>query len=317
MNGLRQSVFHDSRPAMGTMAEIYLATEDPARASELFEAAFAEIEYAEATLSRYRPNSEISRINASAAEGDVTVDPELFGLLKLAREYGRISHGAFDITVGPLVNAWGFSGGQGRRPSRRELSSARDRSGWRLLELTESQRTVRFLRDGVEIDLGAIGKGWALDRAAAVLCRHGVGNALLGAGASSYLALGHPPDQDGWIVNVTDPTDTSRVLTALQLSDAALATSGANQKFFEVDGKRYSHIIDPRTGSPVEGMLQVTVLAEKATDADVLATALFVLGPDSGPRLLPEGQMRGALFVLDAPGRRRVVEVDWPDDNRP
>jgi len=298
---------------MGTTVEIFLVAEDTTRASELFEEAFAEIEYVEATLSRYRPNSEVSRINATAADEAVTVDPELFGLLDRAREYGRLSDGAFDITVGPLVSAWGFFGGSGERPSRRALSRARARSGWPMLELDSESRTVRFGRDGVEIDLGAIGKGWALDRAAATLRRQGVDAALVGAGKSSYVAFGAPPGRPGWTVNVTDPDDTTRVLSTVQLRDRALSTSGANQKYFEIAGRRYSHIIDPRTGAPVEGMLQVTVVAETATDSDALSTALFVIGPDEATFLLDSGQQRGAMFVLETPNGSHSLKIGWPD----
>jgi thiamine biosynthesis lipoprotein len=314
MSANQDSVFHDSRPAMGTMIEVFLVAENATRAAELFEEAFLEIEYVEATLSRYRPTSEVSRINTTAHEEPVTVDPELFGILRRAREYGRISDGAFDITVGPLVSAWGFYGGTGRMPSRRALSRAMARSGWALLDLNADLRTVRFLDDGVEIDLGAIGKGWALDRAATVLRRLGVANALLGAGASSFLAIGTPPGQAGWAVHVTDPIDAEQVLSTVLLRDRALATSGANQKFFEVDGRRYSHIIDPRTGAPVEGTLQVTVMAETAMDSDALSTALFVLGPEGAAGMLEAEKKRGALFVLDAPEARRMVEVHWPND---
>jgi thiamine biosynthesis lipoprotein len=138
--------------------------------------------------------------------------------------------------------------------------------------------------------------------------------ALLGAGQSSYLAFGTPPDLRGWSVNVTEPADTTQVLATVLLRDQSLATSGANQKFFELDGRRYSHIIDPRTASPVEGMSQVTVLAETATDSDALSTALFVLGPDNAAPLLDHGQGRGAMFVLDTRNGPEVIEIRWPLD---
>jgi thiamine biosynthesis lipoprotein len=312
VSAAQDSLYHDSRPAMGTTVDILLWAPNSQRASELFETAFAEIDYVDATLSNYKANSEVSRLNATAAREAVTVDPEVFGLLKRALEYSRLTGGAFDITVGPLVKAWGFFGGTGRLPPSRTLARARSQSGWSLLVLDPEDRTVRFRREGVELDLGAIGKGWALDRAAGALRRFGVSAALLGVGESSYYAIGAPPGLNGWQVNVTDPADTNRVLATVLLRDGSLSTSGATQQFFEIDGRRYSHIIDPRTGSPVEGMEQVTVTAVEATDSDALSTALFVLGPDSASALLSGGPNRGALFVREARAGPRIVAIDWP-----
>lgn len=297
---------------MGTDVEIFLWAPQAPRASELFEIAFAEIEYADVTLSTYRANSEVARINDIAAREPVTVDPEVFELLEEAVRYSQRTGGAFDITVGPLVSAWGFAGGEGRMPSSLELEHARARSGSGLVVLDPRRRTVRFRRDGVELDFGAIGKGWALDRAAAALRLHGVRSALLGAGGSSYYAIGSPPGRDGWPIRVTDPTDTGRVLATVLLQDRSLATSGASQQFFELAGTRYSHIIDPRTGSPVEGMLQVTVTGDRATESDALSTALFVLGTDGAATVLEGGQRGGALFVKDTHDGPRIVAMHWP-----
>jgi thiamine biosynthesis lipoprotein len=310
LRATQDSVYHDTHAAMGTRVEIFLQAPSAAQAAELFAAGFAEIDYVDATLSGYKANSEVSRINGTAARGAVTIDPELFGLFERAADYGRITNGAFDITVGPLAKAWGFYGGVGQRPSRRALARARARSGWGVLELDSVGRTVRFRREGAELDFGAIGKGWALDRAASVLRRLGIEAALLGAGRSSYYAIGAPPGRRGWTVHVRDPADTTSVLATVLLRDGALATSGATQRFFESDGHRYSHIIDPRTGSPVEGMLQVTVTASTATDSDALSTALFVLGPDEVAGLL-DAPHRGALFVRDADHGPRIVAVNW------
>ncbi len=297
---------------MGTTVEIFLWAPTLQHASGLFEAAFAEIDYVDRTLSTYREDSEVSRINATAARETVTVDPEIFRLLRLAIDYSRRTEGAFDVTVGPLVKTWGFFGGTGRMPSRRSIERARARTGWPLVALDSAQRTVRFRRTGVELDFGAIGKGWALDRAAAALRRLGVTAALLGLGESSYYAIGAPPGRDGWPVNVTDPTDTVRVLARVFLRDGALATSGVTQQSFEASGRRYGHIIDPRSGEPVEGMLQVTVTASTATASDALSTSLFVLGVDGASALLGTEPRCGALFVLDAHGGPRVTAINWP-----
>ena len=297
---------------MGTTVEIFLWAPSLQHASGLFEVAFAEIDYVDRTLSNYRQDSEVSRINATAAREAITVDPEVFRLLQLALDYSRRTGGAFDITVGPLVKAWGFFGGTGRMPSRRSIERARARTGWALVALDSARRTVRFRRTGVQLDLGAIGKGWALDRAAAALRRNGVTAALLGVGESSYYAIGAPPGRVGWPVNVTDPADTTRVLARVVLRDGSLATSGATQQFFAASGRRYGHIIDPRSGEPVEGMRQVTVTAKTATTSDALSTSLFVLGPDGALPLLDAEPQCGVLFVLDGDGGPRMTAIKWP-----
>src|SRR5918997_1372611 len=165
----REALFSESRPAMGTTFEIHLYAADRARAAELFEAAFEEIERVEAALSNYRPASELSRINAQAASGAVVTDPEVFALVARAFEHSRLSGGAFDITVGRLMKAWGFFRGAGRFPSDEELLHAREQTGWRRVALDPARRSIKFLTPGLELDPGGIGQGYALDRVAALL----------------------------------------------------------------------------------------------------------------------------------------------------
>jgi thiamine biosynthesis lipoprotein len=307
------TLYHEARPAMGTTVEVYLYAPNGARAAELLQAAFEEIERVEAALSNYRPTSELSRINAVAAVAPVTTDPEVFGLIERALDYSRHTQGAFDVTVGPLVKAWGFFDGTGRYPSDDELADARARSGWIHVDLDETTRSVRFLTPGLELDLGGIGKGWALDCAAETLRRHGVSAALLGAGQSTYYAVGAPPDAGGWPIRVTDPQDSTRTLSTALLRDQALSTSGSGGQSFQLGGRRYSHIIDPRTGHPVAGMSQVTVTAPTATEGDALSTAVFVLGPERAAELLRRMSGVAALLVMDIPSERRVLALDWPE----
>jgi thiamine biosynthesis lipoprotein len=307
------SLYHEARPAMGTTVEVYLYAPNSARAAELLEAVFEEIERVEAALSNYRPTSELSRINATAAAAPVTTDPEVFGLIVRALDYSRRTEGAFDITTGPLVKAWGFFRGTGRYPSDDELADARARSGWRKVDLDQTTRSVRFLAPGLELDLGAIGKGWALDCAAETLRRHGVSAALLGAGQSTYYAIGAPPDKGGWSVQVADPQDTGRTLSTALLRDEALSTSGSGEQSFELGGQTYSHIIDPRTGHPVTGMAQVTVTAPTATDSDALSTAVFVLGPKHGAELLSGVPETAALLVMETATEAAVLVLNWPE----
>jgi thiamine biosynthesis lipoprotein len=304
---------------MGTTVEIYLYAADSRQAGALFDAAFEEIERVEATLSTYRPTSEISRINARAGIEAVTTDPEVFELIESALSYSRCTDGAFDITVGALREAWGFFRGAGRYPTDAELDRARQDAGWRNVALDSADRTIRFLKPGLELDLGAIGKGYALDRAAVVLRANGVDRALLGAGQSSYLALGAPPGEIGWEVKVTLPDDLhpggteqqERVLSKVLLHDASLSTSGSSEKLFELEGRRYSHIIDPRTGRPATGMIQVTVVAPNAAESDALSTSAFVLGERRGANWLRERPDVAALLVVGTLAQARFETVNW------
>jgi thiamine biosynthesis lipoprotein len=309
----QDSLFHESRPAMGTTVEILLYASTRDRAVELYEVAFQEIERVEAALSTYRSTSEISRINTTAAHRPVVTDPEVFGLIVRALEYSRRTGGAFDVTVGPLVKAWGFFRGDGRYPSADDLSEARAKVGWQHVAVDTARRSIRFLTPGLELDMGGIGKGFALDCAARVLRRHGVASALLGTGQSSYVAIGAPPDARGWPIEVPSPHNPTRALSTIQLRDQSLSTSGSDQQYFEMDGRRFSHITDPRTGEPASGMVQVTVIAPTAADSDALSTALFVLGRDGGTALIEEVDGRAALLVTDDGGEEQIVAIKWTE----
>jgi thiamine biosynthesis lipoprotein len=297
---------------MGTTVEIYLYASEANRAWEVMEAAFREIERVEATLSSYRPTSEITRINAGAARGPVVTDPEVFRLLEWALDFSMWTGGGFDITVGPLVEAWGFFQGDGRLPSRSELAEARARTGWTKVVLDPTVRSVRFATPELRLDLGGVAKGWALDCAARELASLGVAVALLGAGQSSWIAMGAPPDKPGWLVEVPDPMDPGAVLATVGLRDRSLSTSGSSERHFEVGGKRYGHILDPRTGRPAEGVTQVTVMATHAYQTDALSTALFVLGPDEATELLAGRGDLSALLVESGPAAGRIVTIRWP-----
>ncbi len=305
------SLFHLSRPVMGTDAEIYLYAENEQKAWELFHAAFSELEDAESALSIYRTTSEVSRINRTAGIEPVTTDPETFSLIRDALSLSERTGGAFDITVGPLVEAWGFFKGEGRSPSPEELATARARSGWEKVVLDEGRRSVRFLAPGVVMDLGGIGKGWALDQAARKLRNLGVEAALLGLGQSTYVAIGAPPDAAGWRISVPDPWSSEETISVIQLRDRSLSTSGNTEKYLVLDGRRLSHIIDPRTGHPAVGVRQVTVTAPNATESDALSTALFVLGPEAAAELIELDPGLQAFMVLDRQGDRRIVLLGW------
>jgi thiamine biosynthesis lipoprotein len=298
---------------MGTKFTVHLYANDQRQAAAYLEQAFDEIERIEEVFSNYRPSSELSRINRLAAQQAVTTDPEVFALLDLALDYSRRSDGAFDITVGPLLRAWGFFRGEGRYPSEGELARARAAVGWQNALLDSRSRTVRFRVAGVELDLGGIAKGYAVDRVIGLLREAGVSSALVDAGSSTIAALGAPPGENGWRVRIPRPGSRTQFVSSVVLRDNALSTSGSYEKFFRLHNRTYCHIFDPRTGQPVQGMLQTTVIAPEATASDALSTAMFVMGSEAGKKLLESVPGAQALWILGEPQAPKLVAWRWPE----
>ncbi len=301
------AVLRLGRRAMATTFEVLLplGTDDALAAGE---AALDEIDRLEDQLTVYR-DSEVSRLNEAAARSNVRVEANLFSLLRLAARISAETQGAFDITAGPLIKAWGFFRRRGRVPSVPERAEVLTRVGMRHVQLDAAGRTVRFGRPGVEINLGSIGKGYALDRAAGLLAESwNIRAALLHGGHSSVYAMGSEPgSRRGWTVGIRHPWEPQRRLAVVRLRDRALGTSAATFQHLEHEGRKLGHILDPRTGWPAEGVASVSVIAPTAAEADALATAFFVLGPDParaycethpdvGVVLLPQGD--GAYPVV-------------------
>jgi len=264
------------RHAMACRFEITLGGED---ASDVAAArrALDRIDDIEARLTVFRDTSIVSRLNRAAAAGAIVVDADTVELLTLCQRLHDDTAGAFDVTSTPLSRCWGVMRREGRLPALEDLDAARARVGVRHVCVNRAHCTVHFDRAGVELNFGAIGKGWALDRIAHTLRADGVRHALLSAGRSSVRALGGRGE--GWQINVTSPR-VERPLARVWLREGAMGTSGAGEQFFEVDGKRYGHVLDPRTGWPAEGALSVTVIASQAAVADALSTAFVVGGAD-------------------------------------
>lgn len=263
---------------MACRFELVLEGEDEPWLRAAGEEALGEIARLEDRLSRFRPASDVSRVNARAAREAVPVEPTLFRLLQRSMDLYRATDGAFDLTVAPLMQAWGFYREGGRLPEPAVLEDARARTGMDLLELDETRRTVRFKREGVQVDLGAIGKGYAVDEAVALLREAGVERAFLHGGTSTIYGLGRPFEADGWKVAVVDPADPDDVVSVVTLVDEALSVSAVWGKAFEVDGETYGHVLDPRAGRPVRGAVLAAAAGSSAADADAFSTALLVLG---------------------------------------
>jgi FAD:protein FMN transferase len=265
--------------AMGTAFTVAAYGQDRAKLESAVAQALEEARRLDQSLSNYRPDSEWSEVNRLAASQPVPVSKELFDLLAACVEYSRQSEGAFDISVGPLMKVWGFYKGSGHLPHRAEVRGALADVGYRNILLDPKNQTVRFARSGVELDPGGIGKGYAVDRMAALLRDNGIRSALVSGGGSSIYAIGAPPGETGWKVEIKNPKDPSKSAATLFLKDESMSTSGNYEKFFYAEGKLYSHIMDPRTGFPSEGMLSTSVIAPRTIDTEAWTKPYYILGP--------------------------------------
>jgi len=273
-----------SRRAMACEFAIQYHEVDGQLAEDSLEA-FDLIEAIEDQLTIYRDHGEVVEINKHAAERpievDLEVDADFFALLQLCQQLYRDTSGAFDITSGPLSRAWGFLQRAGRLPDEAEIAAALAKIGGNKLLLDTEQRTLQFAESDVEINFNSIGKGYALDRAGELLTQAGHNDFLWHGGSSSVLARGvnRASHDDCWTLGLRHPFQPERRLLEFYLRDRALATAGGATQFFEHEGRKFSHILDPRTGWPATGVLSATVLAPTAAEADGLATAFFVIGP--------------------------------------
>jgi FAD:protein FMN transferase len=297
--------FDDSRVSMACTYSIIAYGREGQDMKRILSLALDEVDRIDRLMSHYKKDSPLSEINRESSKRPVTVVPELFDFLSECLRYSRESDGAFDITVGPLMKAWGFFRDEGRMPSDSELSNARSSTGYSHIILDQTEKIVRFDQPGVELDLGGIAKGYAVDRVVKLLKAHGVDRALVSAGGSTIYGLGSPPDSSGWEIEIQDPIDHRKVAQKISLNNRALSVSGSYEKFFEVDGVRYSHIMDPRTGLPVQGILSVAVLAETGTSGDALDNAFYVLGIEKSRKLLERYPVTEVMFFLPNTGK------DW------
>lgn len=253
--------------------------DDQARLQVAAEEASEEVRRLDRVLSNYIPTSEWSELNRKAGDGPVRVSPELFNLIAACENYSRASDGAFDITVGPLMKVWGFYKGSGHLPHRAEIRGAMAQVGYRNVLLDPATHSIRFARQGVELDPGGIGKGYAVDRMVDVLRADHITSALVSASGSSIYGLGNPPAEPrGWKVSIKDPVDTSRTIEDVYLKNESMSTSGNYEKFFFAEGRMWSHIMDPRTGYPAEGVLSVSVIAPRTIDSEAWGKPYYING---------------------------------------
>lgn len=298
-----EDLLRASRSAMGSYFEIRIGAGVPG-ALELADRCLNLVEALEAQLTVYRDDSEVSRLNSLAHLGPVEVEPRLFELLARAVALAGETGGAYDVTSGALSLAWGFVKGPKRVPDADTLASARERTGSRHLTLDPEARTVALDREGVSINLGSIGKGYAIDRVVGLIRDHWwPTTALVHGGRSSLYALGSPPGRfgDRWQVAVRNPFDPERPLGWIHLRNRGMGTSGVSFQQFEEGGRTFGHIIDPRTGEPADGPASVTVLAPTAAEADALSTAFYLTGVEGAAEYTRRHPEVSALLVEPGP----------------
>jgi len=282
---------------MGTEVSVYLWSEDEEAGRKAVEAVFAEAERIDHLMSTYKEDSAISRINREAAAGPVPTDPELFHLVERSLDISVLTHGAFDITYESVGQHYDFRARQ--RPDDATVEAERERIDYRLVRLDAASGTIRFLKEGVRINLGGIAKGYVVERGAEILRSRGIHNGVVTAGGDSRL-LG---DRRGrpWMIGVRDPRKEGEIAISVPLVDEAISTSGDYERFFDEDGTRYHHIIEPKTGKPAAGMHSATVIGPDAVITDALSTSVFVMGVQDGLTLigtLPDYES----IVIDAEG---------------
>lgn len=297
-----------AREAMNTRFEIALHGSHPVALRAAGEEALDEIERLEERLSLFRPASEIAHLNARAAQEPIRVTPGTLALLQHARRLHAETGGLFDPTIAPLLDCWGLLGGAGRMPTAAAVAAARACVGLDLVEFNEKNRTVRFTRDGVRLDLGAIGKGYAIDCAVQILREAGVTSALLHSGTSTVYALGSPPESDAWPVAIdgppTPPGQPRQQLAVVRLRDQSLSVSAVWGKSFTAAGRTFGHVLDPRSGQPASEAVLAAVLLPSATESDAFSTALLAVGPAGHDRIaaLRPGLKTWLAWRLNADG---------------
>ncbi len=314
------------RPAMASDFEISFNEDRSDFGAPFALDALDEVDRIENILTVFKTSSLVSRLNALASEMPYRVPEEFFNWLVECKHLSEETEGAFDITCSPLWKVWGFARREGAVPSAGNLDAARKNVGWRHLILDPEERTVKFDQPGVEISFGSIGKGLALDQASVILDRADLTDYLFQGGQSSALAKGGRKGdfrngkdslEKCWTIGVTHPLRPERRLAELRLSGQALGTSGSQYQFFRYRGKRYAHIIDPRTGEPVSGILSAIAIAPTARLADALSTAFFIFGPDKTEKWCQNHPEISALLLVEtnAEPSLELIAFNMPQDN--
>jgi thiamine biosynthesis lipoprotein len=291
------------REVMGTFARIVAVATDKETAKKSIKAGFKQLEMVDNLMSDYKSNSEISRVNRDAYKGSIKVNESTFKVLQKAIYFSELSEGAFDITVGPLVDLWRFAAEANSVPTEAELQQARSKVGYEKLLLDANEVTVRFAIDGMRLDLGGIAKGYAIDKAVEAMQKGGAITGMVDIGGD-IRCFGTPRrGKDAWRIGLQDPNKpedwfgASEPSLVLKLTDAAIATSGDYRRFVLIDGQKYSHILDTKTGRGSKALSSATIICKNAIDADALATAVSIMGAEKGLALIEKLPETDAILI--------------------
>ena len=288
----------DQQAIMGTVVRVELWSEDQSAGKAAIAAVMEEMRRIDRTMSTYKEDSDISLVNRKAAKAPVTISAELFQLIDRSLQMSELTHGAFDITYASAGHLYDFR--RKIRPSEEALAKALPAISYHHVVLDRKRSTIKFSQAGVRIDLGGIAKGHAVDRCIALLQARGIKQAIVSAGGDSRIIGDHHGRP--WIVGIRDPRQEGKVVAALPLSDAAVSTSGDYERYFEANGVRYHHIINPTNGRPVNGVRSVTVVGGDSTTMDALSTSVFVMGVEKGMALV-ERLSDVEAVIVDANGK--------------
>jgi thiamine biosynthesis lipoprotein len=289
---------HAAHHAMGTLFSITAYAATSTCVEQAVALAFQEIDRLESILSHYKPASELSTINREACHRNVTLTPQVFDLLQQSLQLSADTSGAFDITLGRLMKAWGFFENTELLPTPAELQHLLPTTGHKHVLLDTPTQSIRFDRPAIELDLGAIGKGYAVDRVVQLLRDQKIHSALISAGTSTIYALGAPPGTQSWQVSLCHPLDRRKQACTLHLRDLAVSISGTHERSFVLDGKLYTHILNPEDGQPAHHTLMSAAVTPSSTTSDALSTAFFVGGPALARTYLATHRETAAILYL-------------------
>jgi len=318
----KQLVEADSgyRPVMGTITHITAIAPDQHTANKSIEVSFQQLCNIETLMSYHRDNSELANVNHNAYKSPVKVSPQTFEVIQKAIEFSKLSDGAFDITVGPLMDLWRSAAEANAVPTDAELAEVRAKVGYQKLILDANNKTIQFAVEGMKLDLGGIAKGYAIDKAVEAMQTCGSTGGMVDVGGN-IRCFGRPPKgKTHWLIGLQDPNvindnivipaqagiQTGAPLLVLKFTDAAVATSGHYRRFALIQGKKYSHIIDTKTGSSSDKLASVTIIAKDATTADALSTAVIVLGAEKGLALIKKTPQTEAILITSPPEYKLV-----------
>jgi len=273
----------ESEFLLNTIVDVTIISKD--NTDRAMHTAFGAIRNVENLMSSYKYDSEIALVNKNAGKSYVKVSPETYKLIKKSIEFSIMTDGVFDISIAPIVDLWGFSQQERHIPSENELKKTLSLVGYKHISLNEKNNSVYLQKEGMKIDLGAIAVGYAVDKAINALKENGINKALINAGGEIY-ALGSPKKNKTWKIGIQHPRQKGDLLGSIDIKDNAISTSGDYENYFEENGKRYCHILNPKTGMPVDKIMSVTVIADKTTDADALSTALMLINPNEAIKLV-------------------------------